>query len=194
MLFLQRRKNPKIVRMRHVHMMWMHAISYIYILISPCRINLGYTLARKLQLQTMNRLLTLSGLQPDLKVGPGKSIISKTELTYNVYKTIPSELVNEPYKVSWVEYKGIYYKTGLILVIQTNPDGCLFGEIDKILVGKSRVPYFIIKPLISIGFDSHFHAHEVNFDHSNIDKIGHYINELDYPFPTAAKTITRYIM
>jgi len=43
----------------------------------PCRINLGYTLARKLQLQTMNRLLTLSGLQPDLKVGLGKSVISK---------------------------------------------------------------------------------------------------------------------
>jgi len=155
----------------------------------PCRINLGYTLARKLQLQTMNRLLTLSGLQPDLKVGPGKSVISKIELTYNVYKTIPSELVNESYKVSWVEYKGIYYKIGLILVIQTNLDGCLFGEIDKILVGKSRVPYFIIKPLISIGFDSHFHAHEVNFDHSNIDKIGYYINELDYPYPIAARTV-----
>ncbi|CAI6359373.1 unnamed protein product [Macrosiphum euphorbiae] len=155
----------------------------------PCRINLGYTLARKLQLQTMNRLLTISGLQPDLKVGSGKSVISKIELTYNVYKTIPSELVNESYKVLRVEYKGIYYKIGLILVIQTNLDDCLFGEIDKILDGKSRVPYFIIKPLISIGFDCHFHAHEVNFDHSNIDKIGYYINELDYPYPTAARTI-----
>jgi len=73
----------------------------------PCRINLGYTLARKLQLQTMNRLLTLSGLQPDLKVGPGKSVISKISLTYNLYKAIPLELANESYQVSWVEYKGI---------------------------------------------------------------------------------------
>ncbi|KAF0762241.1 Uncharacterized protein FWK35_00004640, partial [Aphis craccivora] len=112
----------------------------------PCRINLGYTLARKLQLQTVNRLLTASGLQPDLKVGAGKSVISKLELTNNVYETIPLELANESYKVSWIEYKGIYYKIGLILVIQTNLDGYLFGEIDKILVGQSRVPYFIIKP------------------------------------------------
>lgn len=33
-----------------------------------CRINLEFTLALKLKLQTLNRLLTLSGLQPDLKV------------------------------------------------------------------------------------------------------------------------------
>ncbi|KAF0742062.1 Uncharacterized protein FWK35_00023037 [Aphis craccivora] len=66
----------------------------------PCRINLVYTLARKLQLQTVNRLLTASGLQPDLKVGD--------ELTNNVYETIPLELTNESYKVSWIEYKGYY--------------------------------------------------------------------------------------
>lgn len=112
------------------------------------------------------------------------------ELTNNVYETIPSELANESYKVSWIEYKGIYYKIALILVIQTNLDGCLFGEIDKILVVQSRVPYFIIKPLVLIGFDSHFHVHEVNFDYSNIDQIGYYINELDYPYPTSAKTLS----
>ncbi|KAF0751438.1 Uncharacterized protein FWK35_00017834 [Aphis craccivora] len=109
----------------------------------PCRTNLGYTLARKLQLQTVNRVLTASGLQL-------KSVL---------VKVLP---------------------IGLILVIQTNLDDCLFGEIDKILVGQSRVSYFIIKPLVSIGFDfdSHFHAHE------GIT----YINELVYPYPTCAKT------
>jgi len=76
------------------------------------------------------------------------------------------------------------------LVIQTNLDGCLFGEIDKILVGQSRVPYFIIKPLISIGFDSHFHAHEVKFEYSDTDQIGYHINELDYPYPTVARTLS----
>lgn len=102
---------------------------------------------------------------------------------------MPSKLLNESYKVSWVKYKGIYYKIGLILTVQTNLDGCLFGEVEKIIVGQSRVPYFIIKPLISLGFDIHLHAHEVNVDYSNSYQIGYYINELDYPYPTVAKTL-----
>lgn len=51
----------------------------------PFRIHLGYTLACKLQLQTIYRFLTHSGLQPDLKVGPGKSVFSKIEFPDNFY-------------------------------------------------------------------------------------------------------------
>jgi len=35
----------------------------------PCRINLGYTLTNKFQLQMVNQYLTLTGLKPDLKLG-----------------------------------------------------------------------------------------------------------------------------
>jgi len=49
----------------------------------PCRINLGHTLTFKLQLQTVSRLLSKSGLHQDLQLGMGKNKTSTTELPYS---------------------------------------------------------------------------------------------------------------
>lgn len=49
----------------------------------------------------------------------------------------------------------------MVLVLEVNLDGTLFGEISKILIGKSRIPYFIIQPMCTIGFDTHFYAYKI---------------------------------
>jgi hypothetical protein len=60
-----------------------------------------------------------------------------------------------------------------------------------LLVGKSRNPYFILNPIISIGFDPHYHAYEIEnskiIDISNY--IGFYINELPDSTPTKARVL-----
>lgn len=41
----------------------------------PCRINIGHTLANKLQLQTVSRLLSKTGVHEDLKLGIDKELL-----------------------------------------------------------------------------------------------------------------------
>ncbi|KAF0753117.1 Uncharacterized protein FWK35_00016453 [Aphis craccivora] len=69
-----------------------------------------------------------------------------------------------------------YLKFSPTVYVKVNLDGCLFGKVKKILIGKSMIPYFIVKPLYSIGFDSHFYAHEVEDNTNTYDQIGYYIN------------------
>lgn len=74
---------------------------------------------------------------------------------------MPDELKNISLLVSWCKYKGVFFKPGVVLTLEVNLDGCLFGRVEKIIIGKSMIPYFIVQPLDSLGFDCHFFAHEV---------------------------------
>jgi len=156
----------------------------------PCRINLGHTLAYKLQLQMVSRLLSKTGFQHDLKLGTGKEIVVNSEFPAPFYK-FPQDLVPVCFNASWLKFKGDYYKKGLLMVIDVNLDGCIFGEIISLLVGKSRNPYFILSPISSIGFDPHYHAYEIeNTKEINISNhIGCYINELPDSTPTVARVL-----
>lgn len=98
----------------------------------PCRINLGLTLTNKIQLQMPNRYLTQTGLRPDIQVGKSSLISPTAEITLNFLKQLPVELKTF---VSWLDYKGISYKCGMVLVLEVTLDCCLFGEIIKIVVG-----------------------------------------------------------
>jgi len=118
----------------------------------PCRINLGHTLAHKLQLQTVSRLLSKTGIQHDLKLGIGKEIVVNTEFPAPLFNKFSYELAPVCFNVSWLKFKGVYYKKGLLMVINFNLDNCVFGEIVNLLVGKSRNPYFILNPISSIGY------------------------------------------
>jgi len=53
---------------------------------------------------------------------------------------IPTEL---KLYVSWLNYKGILFQPGMILVLEVNLDNCIFGEIIQILIGELKIPYFI---------------------------------------------------
>jgi len=58
----------------------------------------------------------------------------------------------------------VYYKKKVLLVLESNLDKCTFGEVVFILVGKSKTPFFLFKPVCTVGFDSHFHAFEIKID------------------------------
>ncbi|XP_008189357.1 uncharacterized protein LOC103311498, partial [Acyrthosiphon pisum] len=92
----------------------------------PCRINLGHTLANKIQLQMASRYLTMSGLGPDLKMSKSFIIAPTVELSSIFLNKIPTEL---KVYVSWLDYKGILYQPGMVLVLEVNLDNCIFGEI-----------------------------------------------------------------
>lgn len=101
---------------------------------------------------------------------------------------MPAELKDSSFLVSWCKFKGIFYKPGIILTLEVNLDGCLFGEVNKILIGKSKIPYFIVTPLQSVGFDCHFYAHEVLHNDNN-NQIGYYINEISDTTPSIIRVL-----
>lgn len=67
------------------------------------------------------------------------------------------------------------YKKDMFLVLEINSAArsCLFGEIYKLLVNETRVPYFIIR-LLTVGFEEHFCAYEIK-NNLNSKLIGCYI-------------------
>lgn len=160
----------------------------------PCRINLGYTLAYKLQLQMVARFLSSLSLDvQDLKLGLGKDVHPYTEFPHDLVDKLPEEFKTDCFSFSWLEYKGIYYRKHILLVLENNLDGLIFGEVVFIFVGKSKIPFFLFNPVYTVGFDSHFHAFEVVIDSSNsinYSKLtGCYVNELYDITPTVPRIL-----
>lgn len=157
----------------------------------PCRINLGYTLAHKLQMQNVSRLLTQTGLVADLNIGKGQDILFYKELFKSFGGEIPQEILNSSYVVSWCEYKGIYYKPGVVLTLSVNLDDCFFGEVKRIIIGQSKIPYFLVTKIQSIGFDRHYHAYEVlPYNNNNNNQItGYYIYQIADVTPLVTRVL-----
>ncbi|XP_016661153.1 uncharacterized protein LOC107884141 [Acyrthosiphon pisum] len=151
----------------------------------PCRINLGHTLANKIQLQMASRYLTMSGLGPALKMSKSFIIAPTVELSSIFLNKIPTEL---KVYVSWLDYKGILYQPGMVLVLEVNLDNCIFGEIVKIFIGELKIPYFIYKQIITVGFDSHYYAYQVELN-SQFEFGGCYLTDLPDPTPTIIRTL-----
>lgn len=155
----------------------------------PCRINLGHTLAFKLQLQTVSRLLSKSGFDQDLKLGIGTNTIPSKELPFSFMCKLPNEFLLSVFNASWLQYKGELYKKGMLMVIDYNLCDCIFGEVMYIFSGRSKVPYFVLNRLNTIGFDSHYYAYEIKKNENCSDLEGFYINELPDPTPTVAHVL-----
>jgi len=51
------------------------------------------------------------------------------------------------------------------------------------------IPYFIVKPLYSIGFNNHLYAHEVEDNTNTYDQIGYYVNQI----PDSTPSVTRVL-
>ncbi|KAF0717925.1 Uncharacterized protein FWK35_00032614, partial [Aphis craccivora] len=125
------------------------------------RINLGHTLSNKIQLQMICRFLSNFGLKPDLNYSSGSNIVSSfIEFPSNIIFNLPPEFK--------------------FLEINSAAGGCLFGEIYKMLINETRVLYFIIKPMLTVGFDEHFCAYEIK-NNLNSKLIGCYMNYLIQP-------------
>jgi len=160
----------------------------------PCRINLGFTLSYKLQLQMVARFLSNLSLDVhDLKLGLGKNLHPCTEFPHDLVDQLPKEFKTDCFSFSWLEYKGIYYRKHILLVLENNLDGLIFGEVVFIFVGKSQIPFFLFNPVYTVGFDNHFHAFEIVIDNSNpinYSKLtGCYVNELYDITPTVPRVL-----
>lgn len=160
----------------------------------PCRINLGYTISYKLQLQMVTRFLSnTSFIEQDLRLGLGKYLNTYSEFPDDLVNILPDEFKSNCTSFSWLEYKGIYYKKKILLVLENNLDGCIFGEVTFIFVGKSQIPFFLVNPVYTVGFDNHFHAFEIVIDNSNVinysNLTGCYINELYDITPTVPRVL-----
>lgn len=155
----------------------------------PCRINLGHTLTFKLQLQTVSRLLSKSGLDQDLQLGMGTNRIPATELPYSFISKLPNEFLSSVFNASWLQYKGQLYKKGMLMVINYNLCGCTFGKVMYMFSSKSKIPYFVLNRLITIGFDSHYYAYEIIKNENCSELEGFYINELPDSTPTVARIL-----
>lgn len=53
------------------------------------------------------------------------------------------------------------YKNDMVLVLEINSGGCLFGQIYKMIVDKTRIPHFIVNLTLSVCFDEYFYAHVI---------------------------------
>lgn len=52
------------------------------------------------------------------------------------------------------------------------------------IIGKSRVPYFIIKSTSTIGIDIHIYAFKIENNSSSLELAGYYLSYLSDPTPT----------
>ncbi|CAI6356683.1 unnamed protein product [Macrosiphum euphorbiae] len=132
-----------------------HKVLKAYANAIPNRINFGHTLSHKLQLQMVHR--TKKGLEPDLKVGSYLKISSIVELKF----IFPSDISLKAFSASWMKFKGITYKPGMLVIVKINLNGCIFAQIINIFINGSTVPYLVCELFFTIGFDDHFHAYEL---------------------------------
>lgn len=188
------RKNGPIIFTSSIRFEAKHKVLKALANVIPCRINLGYTLSYKLELQMVNRLLLNTNIiDQQLKLVLGKYINCFSEFLQTIITQLPIELKFNCFKASWLEYKGIYYKKNLLVVLETNMEGCVFGEIIYILVGESKIPIFLIRPISTVGFDSHFHAYEIitnNSNSINLNELFCYcISDLYDPTPTISRAL-----
>jgi len=178
-------KNGPLILTSSIRFEAKHKVLKAYANSIPCRINLGHTLANKIQLQMASRYLTMSGLGSDLKMGKSYIIAPTEELPSFLLNKIPTELKSY---TSRLDYKGILYQPGMILVLEVNLDNCIFGEIIKIFIGELQIPYFIYKQIITVGFDSHYYAYQVKLN-SELPFCGCYVTDLQDPTPTIIRTL-----
>jgi len=106
-------------------------------------------------------LLSKSGLDQDLQLGMGTNTISTTKLPCSFMSTLPNEFSSSVFNASWIKYKGQLYKKGMLMVIDYNLCDCTFGKVMYMFYSKSKIPYFVLNRLFTIGFDSHYYAYEI---------------------------------
>lgn len=163
-----------------------HKVLKAYANAIPNRINFSHTLSHKLQLQMVHRFLTKKGLEPDLKVGSYLKISSIVELKF----ILPSDISPKAFSASWIKFKGITYKPGMLVIVEINLNGCVFGQIVNIFINGSTVPYLVCELFFTIGFDDHFHAYELKkYDETETNLIGYYIKDLPESSPTVIRVL-----
>lgn len=78
----------------------------------------------------------------------------------------------------------------MLVIVEINLNGCIFGKIINIFINGSTVPYLVCELFFTIGFDDHFHAYELKkYDETETNLIGYYINDLPESSPTVIRVL-----
>jgi len=91
---------------------------------------------------------------------------------------LPDNIKNNFIISNWIEYKGTCFHENLIVMIDENEFGPLFGSINAIIVSQSIV-IFHCEILATIGFNEHIQAYELRFSGT---KTNVNIEDLSDPF------------
>jgi len=88
-----------------------------------------------------------------------------------------------------LEYKGVKYKEGMLLVLKVIFGECLFGEIHHILINNTIIIYFAVRPLLTVGFNPHVRAYEVDNKIMNSQFFVYCVTELPDTTPTVSRIL-----
>lgn len=153
--------------------------------ISPCRINLLTTFARKIEYQFADLLLNFNTISCKPNFGP-KEYISYSALA-NKYGF--SMQLKSIFVTSWIESGGVTVKKNCVIQTGTDRDDSpIFGLVNDIIIIDESEVFFGCQALQNLGFDRHFFAYPIikcseyyicKFKYELLDKVS-YINETMY--------------
>lgn len=104
--------------------------------------------------------------------------------------SLPTEFKLDTVLVSSIQYKGVTYKPGMLVIVGINLNGCIFGKIINILINNSRTPYLVYTLYLTFWFDNHFHAYEIKkYDKKELNISGCNIKDLSDFTPTVSRVL-----
>ena len=160
--------------------------------VSCSKVNLPHTLAVKHQLK-VSYFLENNCIGCDYTVGP---VIPNYRFDRIHYKLcFPSH--KDPKVITCVKWANIWgtnYTPGTIVVTKIETPNPKFGKICSVYLIKDVV-HFLIMPLVTIKFDEHFHAYEVDVMTGKCKEFVMIYNDLPYKFPCllVQKVSTYYV-
>ncbi|KYQ49753.1 hypothetical protein ALC60_11173, partial [Trachymyrmex zeteki] len=126
------------------------------------RLNIAYSLAIKHQIGLCHRFLSKESLIPDMQAGPSNTMALHDMLLFRHILPIELRHIGGCINFNWVDYKGITYKLGMVVVTGAQDLCPLFGKIVAIVVNGNNVcPFLVCNVLLNIGLSEHVLDYEV---------------------------------
>jgi len=125
------------------------------------RLNISHSLAIKHQIALCHRFLSKESLIPDMQVGPSNIITLHDMLPF--IQILPVELRGiNCINFNWVNYKGIIYKLGMIIITGAQELCPVFGKVVSIIAnGHDICPFLICSVLLNVGLYEHILGYKV---------------------------------
>jgi len=126
------------------------------------RVNPTLTFSMRHQLSLCHRFLSNQSILPRVQFGPSE-LVSVLDLDhFNLFdRSLPQLFLDCPLlSLNWVNIKGTLYKPGMVLLVNANEHGPVWGELHFILVHEETV-LFVFSYFLNLGYSEHIHAYPV---------------------------------
>ena len=134
---------------------------------TSCRKKVPVTLAVKQSLKMCTRFLSKKGLEHKFLFSPFCESVDVEFLDdyENFHHKLPPGEHGATWNiVKWVNVDGTFYKPGMVVVVGTNDFFPQFGVIQIISISKNSEARFLIKEIVTLGFNQHLHSYHVKED------------------------------